>query len=113
MSKKWTENIFHIFKGVSSPRMAAILDIKVTFFPRLFFSIITCSISIKNHIQLEKSTLQVVTELDFWFLISFFFKEFFYSTDIFEPQILCDNSLSWDIAKILCWISIKLFCYYQ
>ena len=42
-----------------------ILDIKVTFSPRLFFSIISCSISIKNHIQLEKSTLQVVTELDF------------------------------------------------
>ena len=70
MSKKWTENIFQIFKGVPPPpRMAAILDIKGTFFPRLFFSIITCSISIKNHIQLEKSTLQVVTELDFGFLI--------------------------------------------
>ena len=61
--------------------MAAILDIKVTFFPRLFFSIITSSISIKNHIQLGKSTLQVVTELDFLFLIYFFFKDFFYHTD--------------------------------
>ena len=69
MSKKWTENIFKIFKGVPSPRMAAILDIKVTFFPAIIFSIITCSISIKNDIQLEKSTLQVVTELDFGFLI--------------------------------------------
>ena len=29
MSKKWTENILKIFKGVPSPRMAAILDIKV------------------------------------------------------------------------------------
>ena len=34
--KKSNENIFQIFKGVFSPRMAAILDIKVTFSPRLF-----------------------------------------------------------------------------
>ena len=33
--------------------------------PRLVFIIITCSILIKNHLQLEKSTLQVVTEVDF------------------------------------------------
>ena len=65
MSKKRIENIFQIFKGVFSPRMAAILDKKSNFFPASFFCIITCSISIKNHIQLEKSILQVVTELDF------------------------------------------------
>ena len=112
MSKKWTENIFLIFKGVSSPPNGSHIGYKSHVFPAIIFSIITCSISIKNHIQLEKSTIQVVTELDFWFLY-FFFKEFFYSTDIFEPKIMCDNSLSWDIAKILCWISIKLFCYYQ
>ena len=53
--------------------MAAILDKKSHFFPAIFFGIITCSISIKNHIQLEKSILQVVTELDFWFQIYFFF----------------------------------------
>ena len=101
MSKKWIENIFQIFKGVSSPRMAAILDIKVTFFPAIIFSIITCSISIKNHIQLEKSTLQVVTELDFGFLIYFFFKEFF------TPQI----NLSPKLCVIIhCHGILQKFC---
>ena len=71
--------------------MAAILDKKSHFFPAIFFGIITCSISIKNHIQLEKSILQVVTELDFWFQIYFFFKEFFYFSDIFYVKIMCDN----------------------
>ena len=37
--------------------------------------------SIENHIQLDTSTLQVVTELDFWFLIYICLK------NVFTPQI--------------------------
>ena len=57
--------------------MAAISDKKVTFFPRVFVGIITYLLNFnQNHIQLDKSTLQVVTELDFWFQIYFFLKNF-------------------------------------
>ena len=74
--------------------MAAILDKKKSLFSREFFwhNHLLSFISIKNHIQLEKSILQVVTELDFWFQIYFFFKEiFFYFSDIFYVKIMCDN----------------------
>ena len=81
--------------------MAAILDKKVTFFPASFFGIITCSISIKNHIQLEKSILQVVTELDFWFQIYFFLKNFF-TSQIYFMSKLC--------AIINCHRILQKFC---
>ena len=90
MSKNGLKIFFKFLRGFPPPEWQPYWIYLVTF-PAIIFSIITCSISIKNHIQLEKSTLQVVTELDFWFLIYFVFKEFFYSTDIFEPKIMCDN----------------------
>ena len=68
MSKNGLKIFLKFLRGFPPPNGSHI-GYKSHFFPTIIFSILTCSISIKNHIQLEKSTLQVVTELDFGFLI--------------------------------------------